>query len=202
MSAASTMRKTLASERPTKAMILRRYRLVVAVLCHAWWLLLTMPVAQAAPTHITAELVAGPAVVAGGETQLALRMRPAAGWHGYWRNPGDAGLGMQLDWTLPTGAKVGEPRYPVPQTLLVSGLMNHVFESEYAVLVPFTAPADARVGSTITVRVKAQWLACTEQLCVPESTELAANVRIAARSGATIPAFEEWARRLPAPLGA
>jgi thiol:disulfide interchange protein/DsbC/DsbD-like thiol-disulfide interchange protein len=183
-------------------MILRRYRLVVAVLCQALWLMFAVPSAHAAPTHIVAELIAGPAAKPGGETQLAIRMRPQPGWHGYWRNPGDAGLGMQLDWSLPTGAKVGAPRYPVPQTLLVSGLMNHVYESEYAVLVPFTAPADARPGANLPVRVKAQWLACTEQLCVPESAELTTSVAIAASAGPVIPEFEEWARRLPAPLGA
>lgn len=182
-------------------MILRRYRLVVALVWQACWLMLAFPSAHAAPTHITAELVAGPAAVPGGETQLALRMRPATGWHGYWRNPGDAGLGMQLDWTLPAGAKVGVPRYPVPQTLLVSGLMNHVYESEYGVLVPFTAPAGSRPGSRVLVKVIAQWLACTEQLCVPESAELEASVQIAANAGPALPVFEEWARRLPAPLG-
>lgn len=183
-------------------MILRRYRLVVAVLCQALWLFFATPCAQAAPAHISAELVAGPAARPGDETQLAIRMRPEPGWHGYWRNPGDAGLGMQLDWTLPARAKVGEPRYPVPRTLLVSGLMNHVYESEYAVLVPFTVPADARAGARLPVRVKAQWLACTEQLCVPESGELSASVAVAASPGPVNPAFEEWARRLPAPLGA
>jgi len=120
--------------------------------------------AMAAPTHITAELVAEPGV-AGGESRLALRMRPEAGWHGYWRNPGDAGYGMQLEWTLPGGVKTGEPRYPVPQTLLVSGLMNHVFESEYAVLVPVTLPAGLAKGTTLPVRVKANWLACTGSPC-------------------------------------
>jgi thiol:disulfide interchange protein/DsbC/DsbD-like thiol-disulfide interchange protein len=183
-------------------MILRRYCLVVAVLWQACVLLLAPSAAQAEPTHITADLVAGPAAVPGGGTQLALRMRPQAGWHGYWRNPGDAGLGMQLDWSLPSGAKVGEVRYPVPRTLLVSGLMNHVYESEYAVLVPFTAPAGARPGARLPIRVKAQWLACTDQLCVPESADLATTVTIAATPGPAIPAFEEWQRRLPAPLGA
>jgi len=187
-------------------MIWRRYCLGVALVWQACVLLLTSGAAQAAtdpkPTHITAQLVAGPDATPGGETQLALRMRPAKGWHGYWRNPGDAGLGMQLEWTLPTGAKAGEPRYPVPQTLLVSGLMNHVYESEYAVLVPFTAPADARPGARLPVRVKAQWLACTEQLCVPESAELATTVTVAAAPGPISTVFEEWTRRLPAPLGA
>ena len=71
-------------------------------------------------------------------------MQPKPGWHGYWQNPGDAGLGMGLEWTLPAGAKAGAPQYPVPETLLISGLMNHVYEHDYAVLVPLTLPATAR----------------------------------------------------------
>jgi thiol:disulfide interchange protein/DsbC/DsbD-like thiol-disulfide interchange protein len=181
-------------------MIWRRYRLLVAVLLEAWALCLALP-ALAAPTHITAELIAEPGV-AGGESRVALRMRPEAGWHGYWRNPGDAGFGMQLEWSLPDGAKAGEPRYPVPQTLLVSGLMNHVFESEYAVLVPLTLPAELRPGTTLPIRVKANWLACTEALCVPESAELTTTVTVGGSPAAHAAAFEEWTQRLPAPLGA
>ncbi|WP_159870812.1 protein-disulfide reductase DsbD [Novosphingobium sp. 9U] len=176
----------------------RRYALLVAVLWQALAILLAPGTAHAAPNHIAAELVAGPALP-NGEIQLAIRMRPDRGWHGYWRNPGDAGLGMQLGWSLPSGAKTGEPQYPVPQTLLVSGLMNHVYEKEYAVLVPFFAPAGAKAGASLPVRVKAQWLACTQQLCVPETAELATQVVVGA--GGEARRFEEWTRRLPAPLG-
>lgn len=184
-------------------MIPSRYRLLMALLWHACVLLCAAPAAHAQTAHIAAELIAGPAVAPGGETMLAIRMDPEKGWHGYWENPGDAGLGMQLDWTLPVGAKAGNPRYPVPGTLLVQGLMNHVYESEYAVLIPFTAPAGAAPGSRLPVRVKAQWLACTEEICVPESAELAAEVSIRSGLPEPLPAsFAEWTRRLPAPLDA
>ena len=192
-------------EGPANPMIPRRYRLLVAVLWQLCaGLLLASAAAHAAPSHIAAQLVAEGPVAPGGETRLAIRMTPAPGWHGYWRNPGDAGFGMQLDWSLPTGAKVGDPAYPLPKTLLVAGLMNHVYESEYALLVPFTAPADAKAGVALPVKVKANWLACTEEICVPESAELATTVTIgtpAALPGPPSPAFEEWTRRLPAPLG-
>jgi DsbC/DsbD-like thiol-disulfide interchange protein/cytochrome c biogenesis protein CcdA len=181
----------------------RRYRLFMALMCQLLALLLMPLAAQAAPAHIAAELVAGPATTPGGETTIAIHMTPEKGWHGYWSNPGDAGLGMQLDWTLPDGAKAGSPRYPVPQTLVVSGLMNHVYESDYAVLVPFTAPANAVPGSRIPVHLRAQWLACTEQICVPEQADLAVEVPIAATASPDRdPRFAEWQRRLPAPLDA
>lgn len=181
----------------------RRYRLLVTLLCHilAFFALAGAARAQAGGSapHISATLIAGAAVAPGGQTQLAIRMTPEAGWHGYWKNPGDAGLGMQLDWTLPIGAAVGEPRYPVPRTLLVQGLMNHVYESEYTVLVPFTSPVDARPGTRLPVRVRAQWLACTDQICVPERADLAVEV-VVGSSGSWPAEFAAWEQRLPATL--
>lgn len=176
-----------------------RYRRLVAILLQLTALFVALP-AQAAPNHISAELVAESAALPGQTVMLAVRMTPAAGWHGYWQNPGDAGLGMQLDWTLPAGAKAGALRYPVPDTLLVSGLMNHVYEHEYAVLVPLTLPANAALGTVLPLRAKAQWLACTEQICVPESAELSGRVTVGA-PGARDPRFDRWIAALPAPLG-
>ena len=71
-------------------------------------ILWTVPVhAQVAPpTHIAAELAAEQAAVPGGQVTLALAFRPEVGWHGYWSNPGDAGYGMRLEWTVPPGWSV------------------------------------------------------------------------------------------------
>ncbi len=177
----------------------RRFRLLVTAMCHLLALLLFPLPALAAPNHIAAELIAGPAAGTQGETMLAIHMKPDKGWHGYWSNPGDAGQGMQLDWTLPEGARAGEPQYPVPDTLIVSGLMNHVYERDYAVLVPFTLPPNTAPGARLPVRVKAQWLACTDEICVPESAELATEV-VVGKASANAERFAEWSRRLPAPL--
>ena len=168
-------------------------------------LLLMFAMAPAASANnMAAALVADGAATPGGTVLLALDMQPAKGWHGYWSNPGDAGFGMSLDWTLPAGATAGTPRYPVPRTLVVAGLMNHVYESEFAVLVPLTLPADAKVGAALPVRVTAKWLVCTDQVCVPEQADLATTVTVGA-PGAAIPRdprFAAWQQRLPAPLGA
>ncbi|QVM85377.1 protein-disulfide reductase DsbD family protein [Novosphingobium decolorationis] len=183
----------------------RRYSLFLTRICQllaAFALLLLAPVAMAAPNHIAARLVAAPGAEAGKETTLAIAMSPEKGWHGYWLNPGDAGLGMQLDWSLPEGARAGDQRYPVPHTLLVAGLMNHVYESDYAVLVPVTLPADAKPGARIPIRVKAQWLACTEEICVPERAELATEVVLGKADAKAEAKFAKWQRALPAPLDA
>ena len=59
-------------------------------------------------------------------------------------------------------------------------------------------PADAR--GTLPVRASAQWLACTDEICVPEQGELALDVPVG--GGATQGArFDGWRQKLPRPLG-
>ncbi|MFM5931613.1 MAG: protein-disulfide reductase DsbD family protein [Novosphingobium sp.] len=154
-----------------------------------------------APTNIRAELVAERPALPGQTVTLAFVMAPAKGWHGYWQNPGDAGQGMRTRWFLGDAEiKAGPLRYPTPETLVISGLMNHVYEHDYAVLADVTVPADARPGAVLPLRVHAEWLACTDQICVPEEAELA--TRIIVGTGKADPRFDGWRAALPAPLGA
>jgi DsbC/DsbD-like thiol-disulfide interchange protein/cytochrome c biogenesis protein CcdA len=160
--------------------------------------LMAMP-ALAGAQHITPELVAEGPAPAGGEVELAIHMRPAPGWHGYWLNPGDAGLPMDVKWHLPAGVAVGPLRYPVPSRLTVADLMNYVYEQDYAVLVRLKVPPGA--SGTIPIRADAHWLACTDRICVPEQGELALDLAV----GTGTPnraQFDEWRRALPRPLAA
>jgi DsbC/DsbD-like thiol-disulfide interchange protein/cytochrome c biogenesis protein CcdA len=167
--------------------MLRRFLVVLA-------LLLTPTLANA--RGIEPELVAAGPAQPGGEVELAIHMRTAPGWHGYWLNPGDAGLPMHVDWQLPAGASVGELRYPVPSRLTIGGLMNYVFEDDYAVLTRLKVPAGA--SGTLPVRAKARWLACTDKVCVPEQGELSVDIPVG--SGSPDPRFDAWERALPHPI--
>jgi len=178
---------------------IKTLRIIALFVTLLWLSALSAPFqAAAAPNHMRASLVAeGPA--SPGETvTLALLMQPEEGWHGYWSNPGDAGYGLNLDWTLPKGTSTGALQYPVPQTLLIQGLMNHVYEHDYAVLVPLKLPADARPGTLLPIAVKAQWLVCTNEICVPERAELQGTITVG--QGAKDARFEGWRAALPAPL--
>ncbi len=111
----------------------------------------------------------------GKEWLLALRFTPSAPeWHGYWSNPGDAGAGMVLNLDLPPDWEVGEARYPVPERLVISGLMNHVYKGAYTVLVPVT-PGPSVKGFTGPLRGHVEFLACTDQICVPQDAVLEAK---------------------------
>ena len=146
---------------------------------------------------IAPELVAETRAVAGQSVDLAIVMHTRPGWHGYWLNPGDAGLPMRAEWSLPTGASVGPLRYPVPTRLIIAGLMNYVYERDYAILVRLNVPAGA-TGS-IAVRAKLNWLACTDKVCVPERGEVSLDVPLTGPATAN-PRFDEWRRALPRPL--
>ena len=133
---------------------------------------------------------------------LAIVQEPKPTWHGYWLNPGDAGFGMDTTWTLPDGYAVGEPEYPVPEPLVIGNLMNHVYEGPYAILVPLTVPAAAVPGQSVEIGLQASWLACTDEICVPERGTFTAQVMIAAADAAPPhdAQFDEWRAHLPAPL--
>jgi DsbC/DsbD-like thiol-disulfide interchange protein/cytochrome c biogenesis protein CcdA len=158
-------------------------------------LLLAPAVAHA--QNITPELVAEGPAPPGGEVELAIHMRPAPGWHGYWLNPGDAGLPMDVQWQVPDGFSAGPLRYPVPTRLEIANLMNYVFEQDYAVLVRLKVPPGAR--GIIPIRAEARWLACTDKICVPEQGELSLELPV----GTGTPnraQFDAWRRALPQPL--
>ena len=147
---------------------------------------------------IQPELVAEGSARPGEAIELAIVMHTTPGWHGYWLNPGDAGLPMMVEWQLPAGVSAGDLRYPVPTKLLVSGITNYVFERDYALLVRLTVPAGAH--GVIPVRAAAQWLACTEEVCVPEHGTLSLDLPVGDGATPLRGKFDEWRRALPRPI--
>lgn len=153
--------------------------------------------------HVAMRLVAESASPRAGSTvTLAFDARPEPTWHAYWENPGDAGVETSAAWTLPAGMRAGELRYPVPERLLISGLMNYVYERPFAMLVDLAVPAGLAAGTRLPVRVKLDYLVCTREICVPEAQELATELTVG--DGAVTPAaraqFDAWRRALPRPL--
>lgn len=141
------------------------------------------------------------APAAGSTVTLAIRMTPEPGWHGYWKNPGDSGIEPSVQWTLPRGATAGPIEYPVPSRLIVSGLMNYVYEGPYTLLLKLKVP-DFSPGTPLPIRGKFDYLVCTEEVCVPESADLALDLSVGVPG--TVPtrraAFDTFRQALPKPL--
>ncbi|MEC8714924.1 MAG: thioredoxin family protein [Pseudomonadota bacterium] len=178
---------------------MERFAALLALLVLAFAGPVAAPLSAQGPgsERMPVELVAEGAPQSGERWMLALHFRPSTPeWHGYWSNPGDAGLGMQLEWDLPAGWSAGEPLYPLPQRLVIGGLMNHVYEGAYAVLVPVSVPAGVDPEDAQRIGVVANYLACTDAICVPQQARLALEPGDAQAD----PRFDGWRAAVVPPL--
>ncbi|HEU0044266.1 protein-disulfide reductase DsbD family protein [Sphingomonas sp.] len=175
-----------------------------ALLCMVMTWLLAGAALAAESRHLAVTLVAETArPAAGSSVTLAFDSRPEPEWHGYWINGGDAGVPTTAKWTLPAGVTAGELQYPVPGRLLVSGLMNYVYEKPYAHLVELRVPAGLASGTRLPISVKLDYLVCTREICVPESQTLSTELTVgdgAVEPGTRAP-FDAWRQAMPKPLG-
>jgi thiol:disulfide interchange protein len=166
---------------------------MIRSLCLALLLLLTAPaVAQTAANpaisaqpHTTLEIIAeSGAPAAGKPLAIGLVLTPAPGWHTYWSNPGDAGAETRVTWTLPDGtAAPAALAYPLPETLIVSGLMNYVYPSANVLMTSVTPPADMKNGTAFPVTARVDWLVCSLEQCVPESATVTLPLTIGDGAG-------------------
>lgn len=163
---------------------------------------LAAPAVAAGPVrtgHLTAELVAATdGARAGGELQLALRQVIDKGWHTYWRNSGDFGAPTELSWTLPAGWAPGDITWAPPSRKPIGPLMNYGYSGEVILPVAVRVPASATAGRTVTLRVKAAFLVCSD-ICVPEDADLSIGVKVV--SGEPVP-DAAWGSRIQAALAA
>src|SRR5689334_20962812 len=171
-----------------------RVLMVLAALCAA-------APAAAAPVstpHVEAELVAeSTGWVAGAPNWVALSLKPEAGWHTYWRNPGDSGLPTTLAWTLPQGWSAGEISWPYPSMQRLGELVNYGYDSQTLHLVPLTPPAG--IQGNFTVKALAKWLVCAD-ICIPGQAELSLTLPVAEIATADpvwSPRFVDARARLP-----
>ncbi len=147
-------------------------------------------------------IAASPTPAANASTTLAIHMTPQEGWHGYWKQPGDVGLAPRLTWQLPAGVSVGEPAYPLPETLLIDGMMNNVYGQPYALLAELTIAEDVPLGTLLPIRLEMQYLACRHDACVPERASLQTTLKVGhGEPDPNLAAdFARWRQALPKPL--
>lgn len=182
-------------------MILLRWMILCVLAAFA---LPTSASAQGEPPHIRMSVEAETPTPAPGTTvTLAFVSRPQPGWHGYWQNPGDAGIETGVEWTLPEGVTAGPLQYPVPQKLIIGGLMNYVYEGDFAQFVTLSIPRGIAPGTRLPITAEIDYLVCTDEICVPETATLSILLTV---GDGTIAAdararFDAWRAMMPRPLG-
>ncbi len=176
------------------------------------WLfsLLFVPAAASASVggqgqHYRAALIARQATAKpGGTLTYALVLRPDAGWHIYWSNPGQTGYAPGLRWALPPGFGAGRVRHPVPQKLVLGGYASNVHAGETILLQDMKVPKAFATERDLTLRLDLDLLVCSETNCVPDPISLSDTRRFG--DGSDNPdataLFARAAARLPRPAAA
>jgi len=119
------------------------------------------------PLHVTIEAFADQQSIEPGQTfRVAVVERIQPGWHTYWVNPGDAGQATRLRWSVPSGYRVDEVQWPVPQVFRSGSLVTYGYEGEVALVQSVHAPGNL-ASTPAKLSVEAQWLAC-QDICIPE----------------------------------
>src|SRR5689334_1396604 len=117
----------------------------------------------AGPLSATAQ---GKAQAAPGETVIAaVQLRMPKGWHTYWRNAGDSGDRIKIQWQLPQGMTAGEIQWPPPEKLTEEGLTTYVYYNEVQLVVPLKLAPNLSPGP-LQLKAAVSWLEC-EKICVP-----------------------------------
>ncbi|MEP1229219.1 MAG: thioredoxin family protein [Litorimonas sp.] len=152
--------------------MIRFLTIILATIC--LWISLLMPAAarQSLPVDtgkVTSSLVSTHDMVSPGQSfYVALRTQLDEGWHIYWRNPGDSGEPMQIDWDLPAGVKMGQIDWPLPHRIPTGPIVNYGFEGTPLFPIEFTVPTSAKTGDIVTLSAQFYYLVCKD-VCIPEN---------------------------------
>lgn len=123
------------------------------------------------PRYVETEIIPEfNSIIAGQPLQLAITQKHMAGWHTYWKNPGDSGETISIEWTLPTDFKAGEILYPAPEKQPTGPLMNFGYGHDETLLTSIDVPQNLS-GENVTLTAKASWLVCSD-ICVPEQKDI------------------------------
>ena len=86
-------------------------------------------------------------------------------WHTYWKNPGDAGEGANIEWILPESLKASKILWPGPERIPVEPLMTFGYNNEVVLLTELTA-AQALIFP-LKIKANINWFTCKD-ICIPQ----------------------------------
>jgi DsbC/DsbD-like thiol-disulfide interchange protein len=139
---------------------------------------------------IVAEPASGEAII-----RAAIQVDLAPGWKTYWRDPGEAGVPLQLDLSGSKNAALKEIHYPAP----------HRFDDGVTIWAGYKEPVvfpleiertDAALPTELSANI---FIGICEKICVPFSTTLTVTVDNATSSTADQMAVQQAFAKLPMP---
>ena len=132
------------------------------------------------------------------EGLLGLHFENYPGWHTYWKNPGDAGLPIEVSFSLQ-----GQPlnlealQWPIPQRFIEGGdIMAYGYSEDYSLF--FRLPENFfQTDRGKTLSISASWLVC-KHICIPGEKKLSLPVDPEFQAPHSVPDGDTLSNRLKA----
>jgi suppressor for copper-sensitivity B len=106
--------------------------------------------------------------VHGDTLDAGVEFRYPAGWHGYWRTPGDTGIAPMFDWSASHNVASASVSWPAPSRLVIAGLQNSVYTGDF--ILPVTIRLNQPHEAT-HIALTIDYATCAN-VCVPEHAVL------------------------------
>lgn len=151
-------------------------------------------VAPASKPDFSAQLVVGgvdntnPALA-----RLGVHVRLGAGWHTYWRSPGDAGSPPEFDWSGSQNVLAVDVEWPAPHRITTAGIDTFGYADE--VLLPVTVRLnDPSEPSRISLKLA---LYVCSTICTRNEFRFDTTIAPGARFGDKLDLIGQWRAKVP-----
>ena len=94
---------------------------------------------------------------------IGIKMDMQKNWHTYWKNPGDSGGPIKVEWRTNNNIEIGDIKWPSPQLIPYEPLMTYGYKD--FVIFPFEFIKIDDLNADIEIAI--DFLIC-DDICVPE----------------------------------
>lgn len=109
---------------------------------------------------------------------VAVQLDLEKDWHVYWKNPGDAGFPLKLNWKLPEGFQAEPLQWPFPEKFTFENMVGFGYHDEVTILTRITPPSHLEPGTEVQLKGNASWLVCSSVTCLPGSAPVSVNLKV------------------------
>ena len=110
------------------------------------------------------------------EIPVGIMISVPPGWYSYWKNPGDTGKSLTVEWESPKGAKASPLLFPLPERLYTAPYHNFIYDKDYVVLTTLHVRDSVKdKASSLTLSLKVDWFLC-KSMCIPFSKTLTKTI--------------------------
>ncbi len=118
---------------------------------------------------------------------VAVHLKIDKNWHAYWKNPGESGFPLSVEWTLPPGFQAGPLQWPIPQRMVIDDTVAFGYEDEVFLMTEITPPDTLSPDEEVEIGAKIRWLVCSDSTCLPGESNLSASLPVSSQMSAEDP---------------